>query len=303
MTPGRPSKAGRAALIALSALAACGDSRASSQPFSNAAIAAPVEPPAGRPAILLQSPYPYPRVGRCEGETCSWFEARGVDSPGSSDRERLIHVTVASGRSTHRGEAFPANASSARIDWAAQTEQLYVLCSPWRPSVMRGDAGPGWQQVRIDLVRGRGDFEAGPGTIYGLICHPGENWLEPDFFSSRGYRPSPEAPIRRIDDPRSLGFIHPNDPEHPERGGMAVHSSVPPPMVVTLEPPTSTMIDARPMEARADHFELFAVEEAMLRSLGGAYRSMADCERARAERWARDRTRTLCAAGERKVIR
>ena len=287
-------------------LAACGDGRASQSTASaNTALAAPARgAPADAVHYVRAATDPYPRNGYCTLGACTWFETRSQQVVGSSEHERQVRVTLASGRSNHPDQAWPADASNAPVRWSSESEEAYVFCSRWRPAVTRR-RGQQWQQARVDLIDGMGDFAESSKTIYGLVCHLRDDWAAEGFFERRGYNGQPGEPVTQVAHPENRTYIYPHDPERPEMGGMAVSHSAPPPVVtVRLEVPPPSAIDARPMADRAEHFELLeASEDGMLHPIAGPYPSAAECERARAERWARDRSPTHCAAGERRVIR
>ncbi len=298
--------ADRVAIAALLALAGCGDSRASQASASaNAAVAAHARPaPADAVHYVRAVTEPYPRNGYCTLGACNWFETRSQQMVGSSEHERQIRVTLASGRSSHPDNAWPADASNAPVRWTSEREEAYVFCSPWRPAVTRR-RGQHWEQARVDLIGGMGDFAESSRSIYGLVCHLGYDWTATGFFARRGYRPQAGEPVVRVADPENRTYVYPHDPERPEMGGMAVsHSMSGPPMTVRLDLPPPSAIDARPMADRAEHFELMEPREnGMLHVIGGPYPSAAECERARVERWGRDRSPTHCVAGERRTIR
>ena len=280
-------------LAILTGLGGCNDGRAASHPVSEPKAAA--RPEAGQ-VSYLQTQDPLPRAGRCEAGACAWFEAREQRTIGSSPHERLVRITLATGSSRHPDGEPPAEASGAEVAWTAATPN-YVLCSPWRSSVTRPLSDGGWEEVRVDFVTGS------QLPIYGLACHPGEDWTAPGFFERNGYRPQPGAPVRRRDNPEDVTFIFPHDPQRPEQGGMAVSHSSPPPMVaVGLEPPPGRVIDARPPPERSGPTELVELDAQglFLRHLG-TFPSLADCERALESR-ADDDRELFCSVGVRSVM-
>ncbi len=285
----------------LLALAACGEGRASLQNETGAA--APEKVPGDLVHYVRASTDPYPRNGYCQSGTCTWFETRSQQVVGSSDHERQVRVTLATGRSSHPDSGYPADASRAPVRWSDE-EEAYVFCSRWRPAVRR-QRGREWEQARVDLIGGMGDFEESTKSIYGLVCHLEDDWTAEGFFERRGYRPQAGQPVTRIAQPQENTYIYPHDPERPEMGGMAVSHSPPArPVTVTLDTPMpTTAIDARPMADRAAHFELFegGLGE-QLRSIAGPFATAAECERARAARPRTDWPRTHCIAGERRTI-
>ena len=276
-------------------LAGCDDSRASAS--QTAEPKAAVAPEARDRTTYLRTEHPRPRLGRCQASACTWLEARDQQTVGSSEHERLVRIALASGTSSHPDGEFPTEAASAPVAWSGATEQVYVFCSPWRPSVMRRLSDGGWQEVRVDLV---------PGAqlpVYGLICHPAQDWSAPGFFERAGYRPQPGQPTRRRGDPVATTFIYPHDPQRPEQGGIAVSSSSPPPVVaVGLEPPPIPAIDARPAPDRSDPVELIELD-AQGEILGylRTYSSLSACEQARSTRSDLQGRNTICSLGLRSV--
>ena len=289
--------------MAMLGLAACDASRASSQ-ASAPAPRAQVDAAGGTIHRVRSATAPFPRIGYCRAGTCSWFETREQQAVGSSERERLVRVTLASGRSAHSDNEFPVDAAAVPVDWARATEEAYVFCSRWRPSVMRRQGRGPWQVVRADLVRGEVDFEESIKALFALVCHPGEEWGGGHFFASRNYRPQTAPPVTAISHPQSIAFIHPNDPERPDMGGMAVSHSAPPEAVmVTLPSAPSTVIDARPPPQESGSTELVVANaRGEIRRHLGTYPSLAACERDRSIR-GHDHPGAVCSVGEGKVIR
>ena len=288
-------------------LAACDDSRASSQTLApgDAAPTVPAQATAGTDPVhyVRSASEPFPRSGYCSAGACAWLEAREQQVVGSSQHERLVRVTLAGGRSIHADNDFPDYAAGIAVHWTGEIEEAYAFCSRWRPMVMRRQGGGGWQQVRVDLVRGTGDFEESSRALFGLVCHPGEDWTEEGFFARRGSRPQDGDAVTGISHPQTVPFIHPNDPERPELGGMAVSHSAPPEIVsVPLASPPPTIIEARPPPEKSGPTELVVANARgeILRDLG-TYPSLAACERARAIR-GRDHPGAICSVGERSRI-
>ena len=283
-------------------LAACDAGPASSQA---SAPASDVQADAGGGAIhRVQSVTgPVPRTGYCSAGACSWFETREQQVVGSSEDERLVRVTLAGGRSTHADSDFPAHASEVAVQWREATEEAYVFCSRWRPSVMRREGRGPWQVVRVDLIRGEPDFEESNKSLFALVCHPGEEWGGDDFFASRNYRPQGGQAVTSISHPQTIAFIHPNDPERPDMGGMAVSHSAPAEAVTVILPTVpQTVIDARPPPEQSGPAELIVANGRgeILHHLG-TYPSLAACERARSVR-GNDHPGMVCSVGERSVV-
>lgn len=292
--------------LAMFALAACDAGRASSEASApaDAAPAPRIAADDGRAAVHRVRPAsePFPRTGYCSAGECSWFEAREQQVVESSEHERLVRLSLARGRSSHPDNDFPVHASGAAVEWAQATEEAYVFCSRWRPSVMRRQ-GVGWQVVRADLVRGAVDFEESSKSLHALICHPGEEWGGEGFFASRDYRPQSGPAVTSLSHPQTVAFIHPNDPERPDLGGMAVSHSAPPAMVtVDLPSPPPTVIEARPPPEKSGPSELVVAgaQGEILRYLG-TYPSLAACERARSIR-SHDHPGAVCSVGQRSLI-
>ena len=246
---------------------------------------------------------PYPRNGYCSAGACSWFETREQQVVMSSEHERMVRIALATGTSSHPDNRFPANAAVSGIEWTA-TEQAFVFCSRYRPSVLRRTDGGGWQAVRVDMVRGMGDFGFSQKAIFGLVCHLRDDWAAENFFDRNGYRLSRGEAVMQVAHPQALPLIFPHDPDRPDQGGMAVSNSAPSePVTMRMPgPPPTSVSDVRPMKDRADHFELFAgsVGEP-LRSIAGPFASAAECERARAARPEREWPQIYCLAGDREV--
>src|SRR5687768_10608536 len=138
--------ADRVAIFALLALAGCDDSRASQASASaNAAVAASAGQASADAVHHVRAALePYPRNGYCTLGACNWFETRSQQMVGSSEHERQVRVTLASGRSNHPDNAWPADASNAPVRWTSESEDAYVFCSRWRPAVTRR-RGPHWE--------------------------------------------------------------------------------------------------------------------------------------------------------------
>ena len=270
---------GLAAMLLIPALAACGDSQASAA--SAPAEAANASGEQAQSSASAAANGDVPRMGHCNLGTCHWYEVREEQVVGSSGEERLVRLTLASGRSTHAEDDFPPDASSASIVWSG-TEQAFVFCSKRRPSVTRALSGGGWERVRIDLLDAPHEFQDGGLVIYGSVCHPGENWTVEDFFARQGYDPAPGEPVTRVRQPDAVTFA-----DAPERGqgGMAVSSiPAPPAMSANLPAPAAAPIEVRPPAPpppRAPRFELVVADEEGNLTEQRTFATMGGCQRAR----------------------
>lgn len=283
-------------------LTACSDGSASAQAANAAAPVAAAE--TGAPIHRIRGAAdPYPRNGFCQDSACSWFETREQRIVASSQYERMVRVALVTGRSEHPHGRLPDDAAQAAIAWSADEEQAYVFCSRYRPSVIRRRGSGAWEAVRVDLARGMGDYGESRRAIFGLVCHLGDDWGAGDFFERHDYRPAMGGAVTTVSHPEGMALIHPNDPDRPDQGGMAMASSPPAEAVAVRMPvpaPTSA-IDARPMKDRAGHFELFQGEVGeTLRTIAGPFATAAECEHARAGRPEREWAHTYCLAGERR---
>jgi hypothetical protein len=188
------------------------------------------------------------------------------------------------------------------VRWTSESEEAYVFCSRWRPAVTRRRGGQ-WEQARVDLIGGMGDFAESSRSIYGLVCHLTEDWTAAGFFARQGYRTQPGEPVARVADPENRTYILPHDPERPEMGGMAVSHSAPPPVVtVRLEAPPAPVIEYRPPPRARTMFELLAISSRG-EFLGhiGSFPTREACERAREAR-SNVETSTVCIDGESGIV-
>ena len=285
-----------AVTAAMLLLGGCGDGR-----LADAAAAANAAAPtatADAPAIhyVRASTDPHPRNGYCTLGACAWFETRSQQVVGSTEHERQVRVTLATGRSEHPDEDYPINAARAPVRWSG-SEEAWVFCSRWRPSVRRL-RGRQWQQARADLVGGMGDFEAPTRSIYGLVCHLEDDWTAAGFFARNGYRAQPGEPVSDVAQPQEPTYIHPHDPNRPEMGGVAVSHSAPAPVTATLAAPPAAVPEYRPPPRPRAPFHLLIVSsEGEFVGAIGSYSTLEACERERGAR-TNVETRTVCIDGE-----
>lgn len=150
-----------------------------------------------------------PLIGRCHMGGCAWFSIRWRDPVRTVGDERLLQLSVAEGGSEHPDNRYPTDANGVAITWNLVPENIYVLCSTRRPTmILRQDMR--WQAVSLDFVRGPYGPTEFVSAQYVAACHPGEDMNRPGFATRRGYG-------EVSDDAGSIDLASPDDIFEPRR--------------------------------------------------------------------------------------
>jgi hypothetical protein len=126
----------------------------------------------------------------CHMGRCTYMRIDKQEIVSEAHGERLLRVTSARGSYPVPEGEFPESSRGLDIEWSAQPNDYYALCSTARPTlVMRKEnGGKGWEGMLLDMHDGINFAGMDFYVHYSAACHPGEKVDEEGFAARHGYR-------------------------------------------------------------------------------------------------------------------